>query len=136
MDSSGPAQPPKDAAYSASGNPADSTPSEDREAHRKQVKQATSEERRGPSDRSAQPEGKPQPAAQGVRSSDTADADETNADLRENENVDAEQQLETFAEGDVAHAVERKSGTQRVGGQTDQTEDFGAGIERCVFEPI
>lgn len=47
----------------------------------------------------------------------------------ENPNVDAEQ-LATLAEGKVADAVERKSGTQRVPGQTIVEDNYAGDIER------
>lgn len=47
----------------------------------------------------------------------------------ENANVDAEQ-VATFAEGQVADAVDRKSGTQKVPGETVVEDDYAGGLER------
>lgn len=47
----------------------------------------------------------------------------------ENPNVDAEQ-LATLAEGKVADAVDRKSGTQRVPGQTIVEDNYAGDLER------
>ncbi|KAL2754810.1 hypothetical protein ACRALDRAFT_2028074 [Sodiomyces alcalophilus JCM 7366] len=71
-----------------------------------------------------------QPQAHEIRSSGPANATEARNTTRwenmgenpplQNENEDAVEQMETLAEGDVAHAVQRKSGTQKVpGGSPD-----------------
>lgn len=49
----------------------------------------------------------------------------------QNENVDADQALATLAEGEVADAVGRKSGTQQVPGQGPAEEqDFASDLDR------
>lgn len=48
----------------------------------------------------------------------------------QNENENADEQLATFAEGEVADAVERKSGTQKAPGETVFEEDYTEGLER------
>lgn len=50
----------------------------------------------------------------------------------ENVNVDAEQ-LATLAEGDVADAVDRKSGTQKVPGQTIVEDNYVGDLERLAY---
>lgn len=74
----------------------------------------------------------------GVRSSGPVDATEerntgysssANSGGHENPNVEAEQ-METLAEGKVADAVDRKSGTQKAPGQEVQFDDYASGLER------
>ncbi|ROT39094.1 hypothetical protein SODALDRAFT_323553 [Sodiomyces alkalinus F11] len=81
-----------------------------------------------------------QPQGQGIRSSGPSDATEArnttqqeNVDENfqlQNENEDADEQLETFAEGDVAHAVQRKSGTQKAPGEEVVEHDFTEELDR------
>lgn len=51
----------------------------------------------------------------------------------QNENEDAEQ-MATLAEGSVAHAVERKSGTQRHGNQDVKLDDYASDLDRKQAE--
>ena len=81
----------------------------------------------------------PTSLARGERGSGPVDEKEAQATRRlgdsgdsapENENVDAEK-MATLAEGDVADAVERKSGTQRAPGQDNvQFDDFASDLDK------
>lgn len=49
----------------------------------------------------------------------------------ENANADAEQQMATFGEGEVADAVERKSGTQKAPGDGEvKFDDYASDLDR------
>ncbi|KAK1973546.1 hypothetical protein LZ30DRAFT_765169 [Colletotrichum cereale] len=147
MSSSMPSQPPKAAAYTTAANPATSNPAEDDAAasHAQQDETAARDVAQGRTPfprtqgRSAD-DATPSSLAAGVRSSGPADATErentayvTEGESHkgpENPNVEAEQ-METLAEGKVANAVERKSGTQMAPGQHEvRIDDFGSGLER------
>ncbi|PSS05335.1 hypothetical protein BD289DRAFT_449183 [Coniella lustricola] len=77
----------------------------------------------------------------GVRGGEPVDAQEAAATSRgtddaqpQNPNVDAEQ-LATLAEGKVAHAVERKSGTQQApGAGPAEAPDFASDLDRKKAE--
>jgi hypothetical protein len=85
----------------------------------------------------------PTSLAQGVRSSGPANAREaeattrkpigTDVPQRENESVDAVDSMATLGEGDVSHAVSRKSGTQLAEGQKREDvvfDDYSADLDR------
>ncbi|KAK1997948.1 hypothetical protein LX36DRAFT_700631 [Colletotrichum falcatum] len=147
MSSSMPSQPPKAAAYTAASNPASRNPAENdaAAAHAEQDETAARDAAQGrtpfPSSqaRSAD-DAVPSALGAGVHSSGPVDArerentayvsEEASREGPENPNVEAEQ-METLAEGKVADAVERKSGTQKAPGQEGvRIDDFGSGLER------
>ncbi|KAK2031117.1 hypothetical protein LX32DRAFT_681403 [Colletotrichum zoysiae] len=147
MSSSMPSQPPKAAAYTTASNPASRNPAEDDAAasHAQQAETAARDAAQGrtPFPRSqarSADDAVPSALGAGVRSSGPADARERentayvpegeSREGPENPNVEAEQ-METLAEGKVADAVERKSGTQKAPGQDEvRIDDFGSGLER------
>lgn len=106
----------------------------------------------GPSAKEAKPASQPQqhagaaggiPSAlgRGVRGVDAQEAEVTAAaagvgghrDELQNENVNADEALATLAEGDVADAYQRKSGTQKVPGSGPAEEqDFASDLDRYV----
>ena len=136
LDPSGPAQPSKDEAYNTAGNPVTTNPAEDSTAAKHGAHGSKPIDSRGPSSGSTEKHATPTSVAQGVRSSGPADEREARATGHgdasgqpQNENVDAEQ-LATLAEGEVADAVQRKSGTQRHGDQEPLFDDYGADLEK------
>jgi len=136
VEPSGPAQPPKAEAYEEAANPASRNPAENAAASHSDAYQPR--ETRKPSDlgENMPQEGMPTSLGRGERGGGPVDAKEASATYSEsrqgaqNENVDAEQ-MATLAEGDVADAVERKSGTQRAPGQDNvQFDDFASDLDR------
>jgi hypothetical protein len=137
LEPSGPAQPTKADAYTESSNPATRNPSEQEASLHATRPSEGAEEVRHPSEPKA--EGAPQPQARGVRGGEPVDQREaqnlhflshTARNKRpENPSVDGEQ-LSTLAEGDVADAVQRKSGTQRAPGQEPHADDYSSELGR------
>ncbi|TDZ19281.1 hypothetical protein Cob_v007461 [Colletotrichum orbiculare MAFF 240422] len=133
-------QPPKAEAYTAPSNPATRNPAEDAAASESHARDAVQGRAPIPQTQSrTADDAVPSSLGQGVHSSGPVDATEkANTGYKapgaptegyENPNVEAAQ-LETFAEGKVADAVDRKSGTQKVPGQEIVEEDFASGLER------
>lgn len=87
----------------------------------------------------------PSSLGRGVRGSGPVDAQEAretgrggygDGQLQQNENVNADEQMATLSEGKVAHAVQRKSGTQQVPGSGPAEEqDFASDLDRHVKTP-
>ncbi|OHF01855.1 hypothetical protein CORC01_02733 [Colletotrichum orchidophilum] len=146
MSSSAPSQPPTSEAYTAASNPATRNPAENAVAHESEADRETAA-RDAALGRTPFPQSQsrsaddatPSSLGAGVRSSGPVDETERRntayvsegsreAAGPENPNVEAEQ-MATLAEGKVADAVERKSGTQKVPGQEITVDDFGSGLE-------
>lgn len=76
--------------------------------------------------------GIPSALGRGVRGVDAQEAEATGDELQ-SENVNADEALATLAEGDVADAYQRKSGTQKVAGSGPAEEqDFASDLDRYV----
>lgn len=136
--SSAPPQPPKDAAYTTPSNPVTSNPAEDTAAWESEASARDAVLGRTPFPQSqarSSDDAVPSSLGQGVRSSGPVDETERENTARgtggglENPNVEAEQ-MATYGEGEVADAVERKSGTQKVPGQEVKYDDYASGLER------
>lgn len=142
MSPSAPPQPPKSEAFTAAANPATRNPAENAAAHRTEGQGRGAAPGRTPLPQSrsrSADDAVPSSLGAGVRSSGPADETERQntayasegapAKGPENPNVDAEQ-MGTFAEGEVADAVDRKSGAQKAPGQDVQFDDYSSGLER------
>ncbi|KXH64710.1 hypothetical protein CNYM01_02024 [Colletotrichum nymphaeae SA-01] len=144
MSSSAPPQPPTSEAYKAPSNPTTRNPAENAAANDASDRESAARDAalgRTPFPQSQSrsvDEATPSSLGAGVHSSGPVDETErrntayvseggSSREL-ENPNVEAEQ-MATLAEGKVADAVERKSGTQKVPGQEIVNEEFGSGIE-------
>ena len=133
------AQPAKAEVYKEPENPATKNPAERAVAAESNDGQTSkSKIKRGPSSGAAGQSGLSQSSAQGVRATGPADEAEARESHRakvnaglQNENEDAEQ-LATFAEGEVADAVQKKSGTQRHGDDEVTFEDNAADLQKFV----
>ncbi|GKT58140.1 hypothetical protein ColTof4_12066 [Colletotrichum tofieldiae] len=145
MSSSMPSQPPKAEAYTTASNPATRNPAENAAASHSQQDETTARDAalgRTPFPQSqarSADDAVPSSLGAGVHSSGPVDARErentayvsegASSKGPENPNVEAEQ-METLAEGKVADAVERKSGTQKAPGQEVRVDDFASGLEK------
>lgn len=139
LDPAGPAQPPSSEAYKESANPVTSNPEESAAATHDRPTGPT--ETRGPSSNAQDDASRAVPTSlgRGVHGSGPTNPTEARETHHvgdkgrdrspENENVDAEQ-MATLGEGEVADAVERKSGGQLAPGQEgvhldDNASDLG-----------
>ncbi|KAK1637868.1 hypothetical protein BDP81DRAFT_426082 [Colletotrichum phormii] len=145
MSSSAPPQPPTSEAYKTASNPTTRTPAENAAAQGDATDRETAA-RDAVLGRTPFPQSQsrsvddatPSSLGAGVHSSGPVDETErrntayvtegSRGKELENPNVEAEQ-MATLAEGKVADAVERKSGTQKVPGQEVVNVEFGSGIE-------
>ncbi|OTA59094.1 hypothetical protein K449DRAFT_397400 [Hypoxylon sp. EC38] len=122
MDPSGPSQPPKHAAYEIQDNPATSTPSEQRSAqhhlHGKPI-----DERIPPSQSSGLSEAVPSSLGYGIHGAPAGEEQygRTQEQVGRSRELDGEQ-MRAPGEGNVASAVERKSGAS--GEQPDLASDL------------
>ncbi|KAL0943295.1 uncharacterized protein CTRU02_201181 [Colletotrichum truncatum] len=134
-------QPPKSEAYTTASNPTTRNPVENAAAQGSEAsaRDATLGRTAFPSSQSQKADDAvPSSLGWGVHSSgpvsetekrNTVYSDRAAREGPENANVEAEQ-LETFAEGKVADAVDRKSGGQKVPGQELHFDDYADGLER------
>ncbi|OLN89076.1 hypothetical protein CCHL11_06080 [Colletotrichum chlorophyti] len=142
MSSSAPPQPPKSEAYTTASNPTTRNPAEDAAARQSEDDARDAVLGRKPFPQSqarSADDAVPSSLGAGVHSSKPVDETEkkntayvSEEEARkgpENANVEAEQ-LETFAEGKVADAVDRKSGAQKAPGQEVTFDDYGSGLEK------
>lgn len=138
LEPSGPAQPPKSEAYTEAANPATQNPAEKAASSHGHGSYST-EVRGADSQQGGEEDGVAQSLGRGVHGSgptNTREARETyhggeagQRSVPENENVDAEQ-VATYGEGEVADAVQRKSGTQRAPGEQPGLDDYAADLDR------
>ncbi|KAF6784146.1 hypothetical protein CSOJ01_15802 [Colletotrichum sojae] len=136
--SSAPPQPPKAEAYTTPSNPASKNPAEDTAAWESEASARDAVLGRKPFPQSqsrSSDDAVPSSLGQGVHSSGPVDETERANTARgtgktlENPNVEAEQ-MATLGEGEVADAVERKSGTQKVPDQDVKYDDYASGLKR------
>ena len=137
LEPSGPAQPPKSEAYTEAANPATQNPAEKAAASHGHGPYST--EVRGADSQRSNEDAVPQSLGRGTHGSGPTDArearetyhksEEGQQSVPENENVDAEQ-VATYGEGEVADAVQRKSGTQRAAGENPGLDDYASDLDR------
>lgn len=132
-------QPSNMDAYTQADNPVTKEPIEKKAAAQNTSKKTSSTAHAVPSEHEGQ--GIFSSLGRGVRGGEPTDVTEARNtsssrggapgdDRAQNENVDAEQ-MATLGEGEVAHAVERKSGMQKAPGDAKvKIDDFSSGLDK------